>query len=104
MVFNKWGPHKEGSLSATQDGIVGTRGTLLALMPGREEPDFETCRAQTTWTHEITWDQVKQGSMLCIKVLDGRRGVMRIARMPNFGASNPSVTLSGQVWAPIVDG
>jgi hypothetical protein len=41
--------------------------------------------------------------MLCVKVLDGRRGAIRVAQMPNFEAPDPAVALSGQVWDPIVD-
>jgi hypothetical protein len=102
MVFGGWKRHDEGSLFATRTGLAGKRGTLLALMPGSKGPDFETCRNWKTWTTEVTWDQMKPGSMLCLKVLDGRRGAIRIDQMPNFEAPEPSVALTGHVWDPIV--
>lgn len=99
-----WSEALRGDLSATRGGIVGHRGTAFALIDTTTtEPNFETCRAQKTWTAVINWSQMQLWSMLCIKTKDKRRGIMRIDQMPDLESAKPSVVLTGQIWSPTVN-
>jgi hypothetical protein len=93
----------DGHIVFTDVGLVGQNGTQFALLGSGSDTSFATCRGQTAWTASIDWAQVRRGSFACLRTFLGRRGILRIDEVPDFGGSDPVVVLTGSVWETVVD-
>jgi hypothetical protein len=93
----------DGHIVFTEVGLVGQNGTQFALLDKGSDTSFATCRGQTAWVAVINWDQVRRGSFACLRTFLGRRGILRIDEVPDFGGSEPVAVLTGSVWETVVD-
>jgi hypothetical protein len=93
----------DGHIVFTDAGLVGQNGTQFALLGSGADTSFASCRDQTAWTAAINWTQVQRGSFACLRTFLGRRGILRIDEIPDFGEDDPATVLTGSVWEPSVD-
>ena len=93
----------DGHIVFTDAGLAGQNGTQFALLDSGSDTSFATCRDQTAWTDAIDWTQVQRGSFVCLRTFPGRRGILRIDELPDFGERDPATVLTGSVWETVVD-
>ena len=99
----RWEDYLSGHLRFTADGVSGIDGTSLSLVSASAPTTFPTCRDEGQWSPAANWTQLSRGSFLCVRLVDGRRALIRIDQYPNFDSNRPEVTVTGVVWVPIVD-
>lgn len=100
-VYNYDSEDRDISFRGT--GVSGQNGTQFVPLSAGSDKSFATCQGQTSWVPILSWNQIERGSFACVKASSGRRGILRIDQMPNLDSREPTVQVTGVLWAPVVD-
>ena len=104
LDFESWRLVPSGDISATITGLTASGDTGLGLLGPVPTPSFRTCRNHQGWRAALRWQDLDEGSYICVKTAGDRRGLVRIDGMPEPDESNVAVTVTGVIWSPRVGG
>jgi hypothetical protein len=104
LDLESWGLVPSGDIAAAKTGLTASGGTGLGLLGPVPTPSFGTCRNRQAWRTSVRWQDLDEGSYLCVRTAGDRRGLVRIDRMPEPDESNIAVTMTGVVWTTRVGG
>jgi hypothetical protein len=104
LDLRSWELVPSGDIAAAKPGLTASGGTAIGLLGPVPTPSFDTCRNRQAWRTSVRWQDLDEGSYLCVRVAGGRRGLVRIDRMPEPDESNIAVTMTGVVWTTKVGG
>jgi len=104
LDLESWGLVPSGDMAATKTGLAASGGTGLGLLGPVPTPSFGTCRNREAWRTFVRWQDLDEGSYLCVRTAGDRRGLVRIDRMPEPDESTIAVTMSGVLWTTRVGG
>jgi hypothetical protein len=104
LDLESWGLVPSGDIAAAKTGLTASGGTGLGLLGPVPTPSFGTCRNHQAWRATVRWQDLDEGSYLCVRTTGNRRGLVRIDRMPEPDESNVAVTVTGVIWTTRVGG
>jgi len=104
LDLESWGLVPSGDIGVAKTGLTASGGTALGLLGPVPTPSFGTCRNRQAWRTSVRWQDLDEGSYLCIRTAGNRRGLVRIDRMPEPDEPNIAVTMTGLVWTTRVGG
>ena len=104
LDLESWGLVPSGDIAVAKTGLTASGGTGLGLLGPVPTPSFGTCRNRQAWRTSVRWQDLDEGSYLCIRTAGNRRGLVRIDRMPEPDEPNIAVTMTGLVWTTRVGG
>lgn len=104
LALESWRLVPSGDVGATTAGITASGEAGLGLLGPVPTPSFGTCRNHQAWRTSLRWQDLDEGSYLCVRTAGDRRGLVRIDRMPEPDESTVAVTVTGVIWTPRVGG
>jgi hypothetical protein len=104
LDLESWRLVPSGDVGATTAGLKARGKTGLGLLGPVPTPSFGTCRNHQAWRATVRWQDLDEGSYLCVRTTGNRRGLVRIDRMPEPDESNVAVTVTGVIWTTRVGG
>jgi hypothetical protein len=87
-----------GDLKMRQDGIYTTLGAKLSIIEDSPEPTYERCSQIQTWTTQVAFTALHEGSQLCAQSRGERTAMLKIRTLPSSPASNVQFIFYGRTW------